>query len=150
MQAAVGVEQLKKLPGFINKRKENFNLLYQGLKKYENYFVLPEPTPNSEPSWFGFPILVRDSAPFSREKIVKYLEEKKIATRMLFGGNLLKQPAYSDLNYRALDALVNTDSVMNNLFWVGVYPGLTKEMADYVEPCFKEFISNISKTYNNP
>jgi len=147
MQAAVGVEQLKKLPVFIQRREENFNVLYQGLKKYENYFFLPEPTPNSEPSWFGFPILVRGDAPFSRENIVKYLEEKKIATRMLFGGNLLKQPAYKEIHCRVVESLTNTDCVMNNLFWIGVYPGLTKEMADYVEQCFKEFISNISKTY---
>ena len=146
MQAAVGVEQLKKLPGFIDKRKENFNLLYLGLKKYENYFVLPEPTPHSEPSWFGFPILVKDNAPFSRENIVKYLEKKKIATRMLFGGNLLMQPAYEGIQCRVMEPLTNTDLVMNNLFWIGVYPGLTKEMANYVEQCFKEFISNISKT----
>jgi CDP-6-deoxy-D-xylo-4-hexulose-3-dehydrase len=122
-------------------------VLYQGLKKYENYFVLPEPTPNSEPSWFGFPILVRDDVPFSRENIVMYLEEKKIATRMLFGGNLLKQPAYKEIRYRVAESLTNTDCVMNNLFWIGVYPGLTQEMADYVELCFKEFISQISKTY---
>jgi len=147
MQAAVGVEQLKKLPGFIHRRKENFTVLYQGLKKYENYFVLPEPTPNSEPSWFGFPILIRGDAPFSRENIVKYLEERKIATRMLFGGNLLKQPAYKEIQCRVAESLINTDYVMNNLFWIGVYPGLTKEMTDYVEQCFKEFISNISKTY---
>jgi CDP-6-deoxy-D-xylo-4-hexulose-3-dehydrase len=147
MQAAVGVEQLKKLPGFIHRRKENFTVLYQGLKKYENYFVLPEPTPNSEPSWFGFPIIVRSDAPFSRENIVKYLEERKIATRMLFGGNLLKQPAYKEIQCRVAESLINTDYVMNNLFWIGVYPGLTKEMTDYVEQCFKEFISNISKTY---
>ena len=147
MQAAVGVEQLKKLPGFIHRRKENFTVLYQGLKKYENYFFLPEPTPNSEPSWFGFPILIRGDAPFSRENIVKYLEERKIATRMLFGGNLLKQPAYKEIQCRVAESLINTDYVMNNLFWIGVYPGLTKEMTDYVEQCFKEFISNISKTY---
>ena len=141
MQAAVGVEQLKKLPGFIEKRKENFNLLYQKLKKYENSLILPHATLHSEPSWFGFPILIRGDAPFSRENIVKYLEDKKIATRMLFGGNLLKQPAYSDVKYRVAGALVNTDCVMNNLFWIGVYPGLTKAMVDYVEQCFKEFIT---------
>ena len=146
MQAAIGVEQLKKLPGFIHKRKENFNVLYQGLKKYESYFILPRPTPHSDPSWFGFPILIRRDAPFSRENIVKYLEERKIATRMLFGGNLLKQPAYKEIRCRVAEPLTNTDCVMNNLFWIGVYPGLTKEMTDYVEHCFKEFISRISKT----
>jgi len=141
MQAAIGVEQLKKLPGFIEKRKDNFNLLYRGLKKYENYFLLPEPTPNSEPSWFGFPILVRDDAPFSRDVIVRSLEANKIATRMLFGGNLIKQPAYSDMKYRAPYALVNTDLVIDRLFWIGVYPGLTEEMIRYVLEKFGDFIS---------
>lgn len=146
LQAAIGVEQLKKLPGFIESRKKNFNRLFQKLKKYDNYFILPRPTPNSEPSWFGFPILVRDDAPFSRENIVKFLEGKKIATRMLFGGNLLKQPAYSEVQCRVGEPLTNTDCVMNNLFWIGVYPGLTQEMVGYVEQCFKDFIINISKS----
>jgi CDP-6-deoxy-D-xylo-4-hexulose-3-dehydrase len=146
LQAAIGVEQLKKLPGFIAGRKKNFNMLFQKLKKYENYFILPRPTPHSEPSWFGFPILVRDDAPFSREIIVKFLEKKRVATRMLFGGNLLKQPAYKEIRYRVMEPLENTDCIMNNLFWIGVYPGLTKEMVDYVETCFKEFNSIISKT----
>jgi CDP-4-dehydro-6-deoxyglucose reductase, E1 len=146
MQAAVGVEQLKKLPGFIEKREDNFNLLYQELKKYEDYFILPHSTPYSKPSWFGFPLLVRSDALFSRESIVTYLEEKKIATRMLFGGNLLRQPGYKEIQYRIVDSLKNTDFVMNNLFWIGVYPGLTKDMVDYIEQCFKEFIRIISKT----
>lgn len=141
MQAAIGVEQLKKLPGFIQRRKENFDVLYQGLKKYERYLILPHATPHSDPSWFGFPIIVREDAPFSRDDIVHYLEEHKIATRMLFGGNLLKQPAYSDMKYRAPYALVNTDLVMDNLFWIGVYPGLTEEMIQYVLEKFGEFVS---------
>jgi CDP-6-deoxy-D-xylo-4-hexulose-3-dehydrase len=132
MQAAIGVEQLKKLPGFIKKRRENFNLLYQGLKKYEIYLILPHPTPHSEPSWFGFPVLVKDDAPFTRDQIVHSLEKSKIATRMLFGGNLIKQPAYSDMNYRQVGSLKNTDLVMENLFWIGVYPGLTEEMIQFV------------------
>ena len=144
MQAAIGVEQLKKLPGFIDKRKENFDILYQGLKKYENYFVLPEPCPHSEPSWFGFPILVKENAPFSRDDIVRYLEANKIATRMLFGGNLLKQPAYKDIPQRVPETLENTDIVMHNCFWLGVYPGLTKTMLKYCNSVFDSFHSNES------
>jgi CDP-6-deoxy-D-xylo-4-hexulose-3-dehydrase len=141
IQAAIGVEQLRKLPGFIEKRKENFKTLYCDLKKYENYLVLPHATPHSDPSWFGFPILVRESAPFNREDIVRYLEDHKIATRMLFGGNLIKQPAYSEMKYRSPYTLENTDSVMDNLFWIGVYPGLTKEMIRFMLATFGEFIS---------
>lgn len=143
MQAAIGVEQMKKLPEFIQKRKENFNVLYLGLKKYENSLILPHATPNSDPSWFGFPIIVREDAPFSRDDIVRYLEDYKIATRMLFGGNLLKQPAYSDMNYRVSGDLVNTDLVMENLFWIGVYPGLTEEMIQYVLEKFGEFLVRV-------
>ncbi len=143
MQAAIGVEQLKKLPGFVERRIYNFNMLYQGLKKYEPFFILPHPITNSEPSWFGFPILVRGYAPFSRDDIVKYLEENKIATRMLFGGNLIKQPAYSDMEYRVVGTLVNTDNVMDNLFWIGVYPGLTEEMIQYMLDKFGEFIPHV-------
>jgi CDP-6-deoxy-D-xylo-4-hexulose-3-dehydrase len=143
MQAAIGVEQLRKLPGFIEKRKENFAVLHRGLKKYENFFVLPRATSHSEPSWFGFPILVREDAPFSRDDIVRCLESGRIATRMLFGGNLIKQPAYADMHYRAPDSLVNTDLVMNNLFWIGVYPGLTEEMIRYVLGTFDRFMSTL-------
>jgi CDP-4-dehydro-6-deoxyglucose reductase, E1 len=141
MQAAIGVEQLKKLPRFIEKRKLNFNVLCHGLEKYKNYFIIPEPTQHSEPSWFGLPILVRNDAPFSRDDIVRYLEMNRIATRMLFGGNLLKQPAYSDIKYRIPGSLMNTDLVMNNLFWIGVYPGLTDDMIRYVLNTFNEFLS---------
>jgi len=141
MQAAIGVEQLRKLPEFIEKRKENFNGLYQGLKKYENHLILPHVTTHSDPSWFGFPIIVRKDAPFSREDIVRYLEDHKIATRMLFGGNLLKQPAYADLKYRAPGDLVNTNLVMDDLFWIGVYPGLSREMLDYIISVISIFLA---------
>ena len=142
MQAAIGVEQLKKLPGFIDKRKENFRMLYDKLKKYENWFVLPEATENSEPSWFGFPILVREDAPFTRAEIVGYLEENKIATRMLFGGNLTKQPAYENVKYRVVNSLENTDLVMNNLFWIGVYPEITDDKLDYVVKTIDRFFED--------
>lgn len=140
MQAAIGIEQLKKLPDFIEKRKENFNKLYNGLKQYKKYFILPLKTENSDPSWFGFPLLVRNEAPFTRNDIVGYLEGNKISTRMLFGGNLTKQPAYSNIKCRFSDNLKNTDLVMNNLFWIGVYPGITKQMIEYILRKFNIFI----------
>ncbi len=144
MQAAIGTEQLKKLPEFIQRRKENFDVLSQGLKKYKDYFVLPRPTPHSDPSWFGFPVLIRDEARFTRNEIVHFLEEHKVATRMLFGGNLTKQPAYSDMISRSAGPLVTTDIVMNNLFWIGVYPGLKPEMCAYIVETFDAFFSRYS------
>ena len=132
MQAAVGCAQLDKLPAFIKKRKENFDYLYKGLKPPEKYLILPEATPHSEPSWFGFPITVRGSSPVSRNELVQFLEDRKIGTRLLFGGNLTRQPAYKDVKYRTIGDLKESDRVMNQTFWVGVYPGLTKEMLDYV------------------
>jgi CDP-6-deoxy-D-xylo-4-hexulose-3-dehydrase len=140
MQAAIGVEQLKKLLGFIDKRKENFRFLYQGLKKFETILLLPLQTPYSDPSWFGFPIFVKENSPFTRDEIVQYLEKQKIATRMLFGGNLIKQPAYSEMRYRISGSLENTDLVMKNLFWIGVYPGLEREMLEYILHSFDTFI----------
>ena len=143
MQAAVGVEQIKKLTGFIEKRKQNFSVFYQGLKNYDSYFILPEPSQDAEPSWFGFPIFVKSNAPFSRNDIVKNLEEHKIATRMLFGGNLIKQPAYSEMKYRKVGSLVNTELVMNNLFWIGVYPGIRENQIKYILKVFKNFFKRI-------
>lgn len=140
MQAAIGVAQLKKLPQFIEKRKENFQILFDGLKAYEKYLLLPSATQNSDPCWFGFPIMIRENAQFNRKDLVDYLENNKIATRMLFGGNMLKQPAYTDIKYRIVGGLDNTDRVMNDLFWIGVYPGLTKEMIDYILTKFQNFM----------
>ena len=132
MQAAVGVAQLKKLPAFIEKRRENFQHLYTGLKDLEKFFILPEATLNSKPSWFGFPLAVRSEAPFTRNQVVQYLEEHKIATRLLFGGNLVRQPAYLAVPHRVVGSLVNSDFVMNQVFWIGVYPGLSPEALAYV------------------
>jgi len=145
MQAAIGVEQLKKLPNFIEKRKKNFMFLYNNLKEYEDYFILPNWEKESDVSWFGFPMLVKNEAPFSRNEIVNYLEENKIATRMLFGGNLLKQPAYKDVNYRIYGNLENTDLVMNNLFWIGVYPGLDIDKLEYI----KKILNNFFEIYQH-
>ncbi len=132
MQAAVGVAQLEKLDGFIAKRKENFNYLLEELRPLEQYLVLPEATPNSEPSWFGFPITVREDAPISRNTLVQHLEKQKIGTRLLFGGNLLRQPAYKDIVHRVVGSSTETDRVMNQTFWIGVYPGLSRKMLDFI------------------
>lgn len=132
LQAAVGVAQLKKLPAFIEARKRNFSYLKAGLKDLEQFLVLPEATSNSDPSWFGLPLLVREHAPFSRNALIAALNSRKIGTRQLFGGNLIRQPAYAGLNYRVVGDLQASDRVMNQAFWIGVYPGLTQSMLDYV------------------
>ncbi|MGA3105328.1 MAG: lipopolysaccharide biosynthesis protein RfbH [Terriglobales bacterium] len=132
MQAAVGVAQLKKLPGFIAARKANFAKLHEALRDIDDLFILPEATPHSDPSWFGFPLAVRAAAPTTRNQVVHFLESKNIATRLLFGGNLLRQPAYRDIQRRVIGDLRNTDFVMNNVFWIGLYPGITQSMIDYM------------------
>ena len=137
MQAAVGVAQLKKLPSFIEVRKQNFAYLKAGLKEVEEFFILPEATKNSDPSWFGMPLLVRETAPFSRNTLIDFLNAKKIATRQLFGGNLVRQPAYQNIPYRVPGELTNSDRVTNQAFWIGVYPGLTRPMLDYVIETFQ-------------
>jgi CDP-6-deoxy-D-xylo-4-hexulose-3-dehydrase len=132
MQAAVGVAQLEKLPGFIDARRRNYAALRDGIADLDHVFVLPEATAGSEPSWFGFPLSVRADSPVDRKAVTETLERRKIATRMLFAGNLTRQPAYSEVERRTPVPLTNTDFVMTNTFWIGVYPGLTKAMIDYV------------------
>jgi CDP-6-deoxy-D-xylo-4-hexulose-3-dehydrase len=141
MQAAVGVSQLKKLPGFIETRRRNFQLLYEGLKDLEEFFILPEATPHSEPSWFGFPLAVRHDAPFTRNQAIAFLDQRKIATRLLFAGNLLRQPAYQDIKHRVVGSLQNTDFIMNQVFWVGVFPGINREMIHYMLETFHKLAS---------
>lgn len=138
MQAAVGVSQLKKLPGFISARRENFKRLYEGLSPLQEFFSLPQATPGSAPSWFGFPIAVKPEGGLKRDQVIRSLDQRKIGTRLLFGGNLLRQPAYLNTNYRKVGELPNTDYVMNNVFWIGVYPGLKDEMIDYIIESFHE------------
>lgn len=138
MQAAVGVAQLKKLPSFIQARRRNFAYLMQGLGDLADYFLLPEATPGSDPSWFGLPLAVRPEAPFRRSDVVRYLEARRIATRLMFGGNLVRQPAYRDVPHRVVGSLANSDFVMNQVVWIGVYPGLTPPMLDYIIECFHE------------
>jgi len=139
MQAAVGVAQLKKLPGFIERRRANFDSLRRMLEPVADQLILPEATPNSEPSWFGFPILVRENAPFTRDALTRFLESRRIATRLLFGGNLVRQPAYKDVNYRVVGDLANSDRVMHGAFWIGVHPGLTEEMLAWILESIEEF-----------
>ncbi|MBW4039997.1 MAG: lipopolysaccharide biosynthesis protein RfbH [Acidobacteria bacterium] len=132
MQAALGVSQIAKLPEFIARRKENFAYLKAALKPLEEFLQLPVAGENSDPSWFGFPIGVKAGAPFTRDQLTRELDAKKIGTRLVFAGNLLRQPAYEGLEYRVVGELTNTDYVMNSVFWIGVYPGLTTEMLDYI------------------
>lgn len=140
IQAAIGIAQLSKLPHFIKRRRENFNLLYKHLKKYEDFFVLPKWDDKVEPCWFGFMLVVRDNAPFERLKIVNFLQANKVETRSLFAGNLLKHPAYLNLKYRVVGDLKNTDKIMESGFWIGVYPGISRDMLDYVFGKFDEFL----------
>jgi CDP-6-deoxy-D-xylo-4-hexulose-3-dehydrase len=136
MQAAVGVAQLEKLPDFIEARRRNFGLLYDGLKDLDDFFILPQATLGSDPSWFGFPLAVRTEAPFTRNDVIRYLEEHKIATRLMFGGNLVRQPLYLDVKHRVIGDLENSDFVMNRVFWIGVYPGLSSTMLNYMIETF--------------
>jgi CDP-6-deoxy-D-xylo-4-hexulose-3-dehydrase len=140
MQAALGLSQIAKLPLFVERRKENFAYLKRGLQPLEDVLILPEPSENADPSWFGFPIGVRTDAPFTRDQLTKALEMQKIGTRLLFAGNLTRQPAYEGLEYRIVGELKNTDFVMNQVFWIGVFPGLTKEMLDFMVKTATEFV----------
>jgi CDP-6-deoxy-D-xylo-4-hexulose-3-dehydrase len=148
MQAAVGLGQITKLSEFIQTRKENFSYLKNELEKFEKYLVLPEPTPKSNPSWFGFPITVKESAPFSKNDLVNFLSSKLIDTRPLFAGNITKQPYFENISYRVVGNLQNTDLIMNNTFWIGVFPGLTKNMIDYVIEQFNIFMKNMDGKLN--
>ena len=132
MQAAVGVAQLKKLPSFVEARRRNFKALLAGLEDVQEYFILPEATPGSEPAWFGFPLAVRPEVPFGRNEVVRQLESARIATRLLFGGNLVRQPAYANVRHRVVGSLENSDFVMDRLFWVGVYPGIGSRAIEYM------------------
>ena len=141
MQAAVGAAQMRKLPGFIARRRENFTYLRARLANLEEQLVLPEATPGSSPSWFGFPVTLRDDARASRVEVIRFLESRKIGTRLLFGGNLLRQPAYRDVPHRRVGDLSQADRVMERTFWLGVYPGLTRQMLDYVADSLFEILT---------
>lgn len=146
MQAAVGCEQLKKFPDFIVKRKENWKHLYDVLESVQDKVILPKAAPNSDPSWFGFLISVRPESGLKRNNITRYLEEHNIQTRLLFSGNLIKHPCFDEIRgtnaYRVASTLENTEYVMNNSFWVGVYPGMTEKMIDYMAKIIKEAVNH--------
>ena len=144
MQAAIGCEQLKKFPSFIERRRHNWNRLLSALECCSDKLILPEPAPNSEPSWFGFVLTVREGSGLERNKITRYIEDHNIQTRLLFSGNLTRHPCFDPIRgsnaYRIVGSLDNTDSVMNDTFWVGVYPGMTDDMTDYMAEIIKEAV----------
>lgn len=146
MQAAIGCSQLEKLPSFIESRKMNWQILRDGLADTQELLVLPEPTADSDPAWFGFPITIKDTAPFSRDQLVNHLEQCGIQTRMLFAGNLIKHPCFDEMRrsgsgYRTVGDLKVTDQIMNNTFWLGVYPGLTVRMLDHMLNVTRKFVA---------
>lgn len=140
MQAAIGVEQLKKLPGFIVRRKKNFSVLYNGLKPHRQSLILPTWEKEADPSWFCFPITIREGAGFKREELTFFLEKKGIQTRLIFAGNILRQPAFVDIKHRVAGSLENTDLVMKNSFFIGVYPGIGEKEAVYIIKQFNAFL----------
>jgi len=144
MQAAIGLSQLSKADSFVAKRKENYALLKSIIKPLEEHFILPEATENSDPSWFGFMLTVREGSPIERNKLTQHLEQNKIGTRLFFGGNLLRQPAYANTIHRKVDDLKNSDIAMNKSFWLGVWPGLNEEHYQYISDKLKQFIKNLS------
>jgi len=138
----LGLAQLEKLDEFVRIRKHNFNLLKKTLLKHQDKLILPEATPNSDPSWFGFLITVKAGAGISRNDLVQRLNEKKIATRLLFAGDLRKQPYFKDINYRVVGDLKNTDTIVNSTFWIGVTPMIDDEMINFTGKCFDEILGH--------
>jgi CDP-6-deoxy-D-xylo-4-hexulose-3-dehydrase len=145
MQAAIGASQMQKLPDFIKKRRHNYSFLRERIKRSEDFLTLPDFHPKANPSWFGFLILVKDDAPFSRRELIAHLESQKIATRLLFAGNLTRQPAYDKSTFRVASSLENTDRIMNNALWIGIYPALTEEMLEFTAQNINEFCAQYRK-----
>lgn len=145
LNVAIGLAQLDKLGRFISERKRNFDLLHEKLSEFKGHFILPKATENSAPSWFGFIITLKDGCGFSRAKILRYLNENKIGTRLLFAGNILKQPCFTDndITYRTVSKLKNSNKIMRDSFWIGVSPLVNEEKVEYVYQKFKEFIGNL-------
>ena len=142
IQAAIGLKQLDKLPDFVSKRQDNWKYLNDGLLDLQEYFMLPRATDNSEPSWFGFALTITKSAGFDRNALINFLNKRNIGTRLLFGGNLLRQPAFQGTPARQISNLENTDEIMNSTFWLGVWPGLQKPMFDYILESLHDFVKN--------
>jgi len=143
IHSAIGLAQLERLELFVESRRANWEYLHTGLKKFEDFLILPSATPNSNPSWFGFAITIKKSAPFERVELINYLDTHKIGTRLLFGGNLTRQPAFSKTNFRIHGDLSNSDYVTENTFWIGVWPGLTESHLEYMVGKISEFIRNL-------
>ncbi|MCR4313023.1 MAG: lipopolysaccharide biosynthesis protein RfbH, partial [Candidatus Roizmanbacteria bacterium] len=145
-QAAIGCAQLKKLPYFIKKRQENYGILYDFFKQYKKYFILMKDDKKEEVSYFGFPVIVKPSAPFSRNELTEYLEKNKIGTRNVFSGNLLRHPAYLNLKkkFKIIGDHKNADLIMSNAFWLGVYPGISEKMIVYVKKIITDFLTSIT------
>ena len=141
MQAAIGCAQLAKLDGFIARRKANFQRLMEILGPYQDRLILPAATPDSDPSWFGFAIAVREGAGFGRHDLTRFLEASRIETRTLFAGNLLRHPAFTEIDHREVSSLENTDFVMNNAFFIGLYPGIGEPQLEAIDRAFKTFMS---------
>jgi CDP-6-deoxy-D-xylo-4-hexulose-3-dehydrase len=141
IQAAIGVEQLKKLDQFCTARRNNFKHWMERFQKFDKYFILPQATPRSDPAWFAFPITVKSDAGFTRTELTNHLNTHLIETRNLFGGNLLRQPAYLNIAHRKIGELPNTDRIMNDTFFLGTYPGLGKEQIDYAMDIINQFLS---------
>jgi CDP-6-deoxy-D-xylo-4-hexulose-3-dehydrase len=148
MQAAVGLAQLGRLTGFIADRRRNFAMLLEGLRPLEDIFILPEATPGSEPSWFGFALTVRADAPFKRDALLLKLNERRIGTRLLFGGNLLRQPYMTGRAHRVVGELTNSDAVTERTFWLGVYPGLGDKAIDYMIEVLTDFCRRGRRSLN--
>jgi len=150
VQAAIGLAQLEKLPRFITARKRNFAQLYKGLKPYEEFLILPAWSERADPSWFTFPITVRSEAPFSRHALTTFLEERNIETRLLFAGNIARQPGYRHIKHRTVGDLPNSDLVLRSTFFVGVYPGLDQPRIDYILEAFADFLAHASRGAHFP
>ena len=144
LQASIGYAQLDKLNLFIKRRKENWAKVNAIVEKHSKYFIPHKKEANTDPSWFGYAISVKENSKFSRDDIVKYLNENRVATRLMFGGNLVRQPAYKDKEYIVNGTIENADFVMKNTFWIGVYPGINDEMIDYIDSVFESFLKQFN------